>query len=370
MATASTGSMVLGAAGAALLVITLVDVFVTVFNYDGFRFVASRMHRLLWSGVRALSRPLPDRARHATLSIGAASMLPATYVLWLALEVLAFAMIYYPGLVGGQFALDHVRAGFGSALYLSAGALSSLTFGDIVPRSGLYKAVVDAQTIVGLTTFTLALGYVVTTFGVLRTLDSLHATVRRHAEDPVHPSSILARHFRGGDPSELPDLLRSLAEKLEEYDQGLRRYPVVYYFHTRRLDRSIPRVFGRLGDLIALVRWGLPADQSLTRDPLLAALHDEYLATLKRLQLNFVGPPQLDQPEPVAQEAFESGDEPGVRRFRELQRTAQDAAGVEPAGEDEPRASYEQYRAWLPFAHRQRKVLERVAATLGYAYPE
>jgi hypothetical protein len=57
----------------------------------------------------------------------------------------------------------------------------------------------------------------------MRTLDGLHAIVRRHAEDPTKPSSILVRHFRGGQPSELRSLIESITDKLKEYDQGLRR---------------------------------------------------------------------------------------------------------------------------------------------------
>jgi hypothetical protein len=30
---------------------------------------------------------------------------------------------------------------------------------------------------------------------------------------------------------------------------------------------------------------------------------------------------------------------------------------------------YERYRCWLPFAHRQRVVLDRVAVALGYRRP-
>lgn len=157
-------------------------------------------------------------------------------------------MTYQPGLAGGSFSLSHhLTPSIGSGFYLSGGAIWSLSFGDIVAASALYRALVDLETIVGLITFTLGLGYVVTTFGVLHRLDDLHDTVRRHAVDPTRPSSILSRHFRGGEPSELPTLLQTLAEKLQAYDHGLRRYPVVYYFHTRRAACSIPQTFASLG---------------------------------------------------------------------------------------------------------------------------
>ena len=51
-----------------------------------------------------------------------------------------------------------------------------------------------------------------------------------------------------------------------------------------------------------------------------------------------------------------------------MQRRAHDAAGreLEPEVED----AYTRYRDWLPFAHRQKVVLGRVADRLGYPEPE
>jgi hypothetical protein len=362
----SAGNLAVGALGGLLVVVTLVDLFLTVFNYDGFSSLTNRLHALLWRGMRTLAAPLPTDARHLALSLGSASMLPLTYLFWLGLEVIGFALIYLAGLHANSFSLDHVGKDIGSAFYLSGGALSSLTFGDIVPRSGLQRAVVDLETIVGLTTFTIALGYVVTTFGMLRTLDRLHATVRRHAGNPSKPSSILARHFRGGEPTELPTLLASLSDELDDYDQGLRRYPVVYYFHTRRAARSIPRVFANLGRLVALLRWGLPADEPMTQDPVLAALITEYESTLARLQRSFVGPPEIEPPKPATQEEFTRSYRAGDSAFRELQETACSAAGIDSLPDPGAEETYGQYREWLPFAHRSRVILERITEALGY----
>lgn len=371
----STGDLAIGAAGALIVLATLADLFVTVFNYDGFAFIANRMHGLLWHALRTGASVLPDRARHAALSLGSASMLPATYALWLGLEICGFAMMFEPGLRGHAFA-SKAGHGIGTAFSFSAGDLTSLTFGDVIARSGLMRALVDVETVIGLTTFTLGLGYVVTTFDVLRTVDAMHSTVRRHAESPTRPSSILARHFRGGAPTELPSLLASLTEKLAEYDQGLRRYPIVYYFHTRRLDRSIPRIFADLGRLVALLRWGLPAHEPVTQDPLLAALADQYDTTLERLQRSFVGPPDLHPPQPLAPEEFARQykraaggsvvEDHDTAAFQELQDSAQSSAGVKPSAGDVGEDRYRQYCEWLPFAYRNRIVLGRIADALGY----
>lgn len=362
------GLLAVGAAGALLLVVALLDVFVTIFNYDGFTFVPGRFHRLMWSTLRHALWWLPPRPRHAALSLGSAAMLPATLGLWLALQISVFAMMYLPGLAGGSFTLsDGLSTDIDTAYYLSAGAISSLSFGDVLGRPGLYQALVDVETIIGLSTFTLALTYVLTAFGALSSLNSLHARVRRNTIEPSRPETILARHFQAGEAGQLDQLLGALVEDLEDYDQGLRRYPVVFYFHTRRLDRSTPRIFTALGQLIELLRWGLPAGALLTRDPLLLALIDGYRTTIDRLQRSFIGPPHIADPQPVSRERFRSDDDDAVRAFRHLQRQARDAAGgrVDDSGSG-PEEEYEQYREWLPFHHRNEIFLQHLRDVLGF----
>jgi hypothetical protein len=358
MFVADAATVALDACGALLLVLTVGDMFLTIFNYDGYTTLTTVFHRGWWRIARTLTTPLPTGARHVALSVASASMLPATVALWLGLEITGFALLFDSGLRSGSYALNGASTSIGTAFYLSAGAISSLTFGDVVARGAAERALVDLETIVGLATFTLALGYVVTAFGALGKLENLHGRVRRHAEDLDRPESIIRRHFQGGSTSNLPAFLQALSDDLESYDQGLRRYPVVYYFHTRRLHRSIPQVFSAIGDLVALLRWGLPAAEPIVSDPYLAALHDGFAQTLERLRHSFVGPVPLRPPEPGPSSA---------EAFRTLQRRAHDAAG-DGAPPDVERANG-RYREWLEFAHRQDVVLRRVAGRLGYDEP-
>jgi hypothetical protein len=373
LASAGAGALAAGAAGALIALAAVADLFLTVFNYDGFTFVAARYQALLWRLLRGATSLLPERLRQNVLSVGSAALLPATVALWLGLEIIGFALMFYPGLRDGSFTVSGGDRSIGDAFYLSAGAISSLTFGDVTARAPLDRALVDLETIVGLATFTLALGYVVTAFDVLGKLENLHGRVRRHAEDPEKPSSILARHFRGGHPGDLPSFLQALGDDLEDYDQGLRRYPVVYYFHTRRRLRSIPHVFASLGDMLALLRWGLPAHEAITEDPFLAALVDGYGTTLDRLRRSFVGPDPIRLPEPVPAERFarayaDGAEEASVDAFRRLEQRARQSSGLGGNGAD-AESAYERYREWLPFAHRRRVVLDRVADALGYERP-
>jgi hypothetical protein len=370
---AGTWSLALAALGAAIVVAASIDHFLTVFNYDGFTFIARRFQGTLWKLLRLTSRVVPKRGRHALLSVGSAAMLPATVALWLGLEVTGFALIFERGLRAGGFALRGAERSIGTAFYLSGGAVSSLTMGDVVPHGGWERALVDLETIIGLATFTLALGYVVTAFSAFGALENLHGRVRRHAEDPQRPSSIIARHFHGGQSGDLPSFLQELGDDLESYDQGLRRYPVVYYFHTRRLRRSIPFVFASLGELLELLRWGLPAREPMTQDPFLHALVDGFATTLERLRVSFVGPRPLQIPEPVSEQQFAEAESSGggdasVAAFRRLEERAGKAAGLSPVEED-AETRYRRYREWFGFSYRQRVVLARVADALGYDDP-
>lgn len=86
------------ASGLFLLILILLDMFLTVFNYDGFTFIAGRFQRISWRVLRAMTKAAPLRIRHALLSFGSASMVPATVLMWLAGEISRFALIYEGGM--------------------------------------------------------------------------------------------------------------------------------------------------------------------------------------------------------------------------------------------------------------------------------
>jgi hypothetical protein len=56
----------------------------------------------------------------------------------------------------------------------------------------------------------------------------------------------------------------------------------------------------------------------------------------------------------------------GDSEFEELQETACSAAGIDTLPDPASEETYQQYREWLPFAHRSRVVLERISEALGY----
>lgn len=360
--------LAIGAVGGLLLVVVLADVFVTIFGYDGFTFLAPRAHRVLWALMRSATAWLPAQARRTVLSLGSAALLPITIALWLGVETAAFAMIFLPGIVSGAFVVArHAGRGIGSAFYLSGGDLTSLTFGDYVPRAGLDRAMVDLETAIGIGTFTLAITYVLSTFDALAKLRSVHTRVRRNAVEPHRPSTIIERRYRSGNTSYYSDFLQAIVEELDEYNEGLRRFPVAFYFYARRSERSMPRVLAALGELIEVSRWGLPASEAVTEDPNLLALIDEYTNTLERLNRSFLRRPPPERPQPVPREQFFEDlalDRGEASRFASVRAEAHRASGIEDRAPDE--AVYQRFSAWLVFHQYWSTVVGDLRDHLGY----
>jgi Ion channel len=138
-------------AGATLIFAGVVDVFFTVLHYDGFGFLSSRLYNSLYNSVRFLTRPLPRRYRALGLSTAAPLMVPVTIVVWILLVSWGYALVYYAGMVRGDFSLSvsSLDPSFMESLYFSGITISTLGLGDITPTSGLYQVISVSEALTG-----------------------------------------------------------------------------------------------------------------------------------------------------------------------------------------------------------------------------
>ena len=113
--------------------------------------------------------------------------------------------------------------------------------------SGPYQALAVMEALIGFGILTLAITYVVGVYGVLQQLGVLAAGILHQASDTAEPLSILAPHFPDGELRDIEPHVVSLHRSLVEFYQGLRRYPIVYYYHSRRAYRSLPYTFRMIG---------------------------------------------------------------------------------------------------------------------------
>ena len=363
-------------AGLVLIFLGVVDVFFTVLHYDGFGFLSSRLYNNLFNSVRFLTRPLPPRYRALGLSMAAPLMVPATIALWILLIAFGYALVYYES-IGAKtfyFSSPGLKPSFLEALYLSGTAISTVGFGDITPQSTFYQLVTISEALLGFGVLTLAITYVLGVYGVLQQLGVLAAGVHHQAQDTDNPWTILAPHFQGGEPVALDAHLMELHRGLVELYEGLRRYPVVYYYHSRRAYRSVPYTFRMIGGAAGALRWGLPTAHLATRTPWLPTLMTGLLENIAFVERRFLSKRLEDAPDPISFEDFEKALERGKspdsysERFFEMQSWMWELADL-----DEPpdvKDAYKRYLEWLPYNHRVRTFFEASARDLGYNLDE
>ncbi len=358
--------------GVLLLVVGLLDLFFAVLHYEGYGFLSSRLNRGIWRATRWAANLLPQNLRAFGLALGAPLMVPATLSLWVGLEILGFALLYYVGMNRENFAFQPgLEPGFREALYLSGVSLATLGYGDLTPSSTLYQMLGFAEALIGFGILTLSLSYVLNIYRVLQQFSILAAGLYHQAADPGNPRTILVPYFAQGMPHDFGTSLMNLHQNLVAYHEGMRRYPIVYYFHSRRAYRSTPYVFRMVGEMAAALRWGLPKDCPVTQDPWLSPLIKGFSAVTTSVKEQFTSQDQETPPQPVSFDTFAAsvqrdGDvsDTWVERFLELDRWMCQLARL-PDCADLVEA-YARYKEWLPFAHQTSAFVQATAADLGY----
>jgi hypothetical protein len=364
-------------AGVLVILVGLLDVFFTVLHYDGFGFLSSRLYRRLFDVVCFLTGPLPRKYRALGLSMAAPLMVPATITVWIFLVSAGYALIYYAGMDGETFSFSSsgLAPSFMEALYFSGVTIATLGLGDVTPLSGPYQAIAVSEALVGFGILTLSISYVIGVYGVLQRLGVLTAGLYHQAQDTNDPLSILVPHFPEGQPRGLEAHVMSLHRDLVEVYEGMRRYPIVYYYHSRRAYRSLPFAFRMIGGMAGALRWGLPKNHPGSQTPWLPTLIIGLDTLIDYLDEFFLSEHLEEAPDPVPFETFEAAlerakepSDPWLDRFVQIQSFMREIVHLEdrPA----PDEAYERYKHWLPFAHRNRSFFEASAKDLGYELDE
>lgn len=356
--------MLLAVVGVLLIVVGLIDVFLTVLNYDGFSFIAGRVYRAGWAAARFVTRPLPARARSAVLSIAAPAMLPLTVAIWISLEIVGFALVYQPAMDAGWLSEQADREPtFAQALYFSGATIATLGYGDITPGTNLMQAVAVLEALIGFAILTLTISYVLGTFRVIERLRTMADTLRHLIEDHRRPEELIATLVSQGDSSLTP-LLTRLHDDLVAYDEGLRIYPIVYYFHSRNPRRSSPFVFGVIGRLVGAMRFGVPRDHPLTSYPWVRALEAEYDEVSERILHSFLRRELPDTTHPASDPAAAGAD---TGRFDELDAVMR-ACGPDDADAGEsPSDRSKRLQEWAEFERRRELFVDLLDDHLGHS---
>ncbi len=232
-------------AGAAVILVTLHDIFATLFHPLGRGYIG---HHVVGLVSRAGHR-LSPRFASATVLIG-----PIGYVVvvasWAALLIVGWALIFFPYLPEGfSFApglapADH--AGFGDALYISLVNLTSLGYGDISPEASVLRLLGPIETLFGLSLVTASVSWLISIYSAISQRDAFAHEVQlsRRAEERF------GEKLADADPDLLERLLASFSEKLITTRRNLIHFPITIHFRSEDEDKALSRLMPYLAGLV------------------------------------------------------------------------------------------------------------------------
>lgn len=358
--------------GIAVLAAAVADIFLTVLNYDESGFLATRLCRLQWYCLRSVTRRLSRRWRPLVLRQVTGLNVALSVATWLGGIVVGFAFIYYGLMVGTNFQYDGrgVGAGMFSALYLSAAQLSTVGTSQVNAQTDILRTLTIAETLSSPLLITLILTFLIGVYQVIRDLRTL-SSIFSNAEQGIGDLMLnLEPYFPNGQPTGLDGYLQSIDDNFWSYADGLRMHHIAYFFQSGRDQFSLPYVLNMFGKTLAALRWGLPSDNSVTKEPLLPRLSSQYerVADYLHDQLKWAS---SDVPETVSFEEFSAAHAGAaettdiwVGRFLLLTRDMARLARLAPT--DDLEDLYSRYRQWLPFAYRAEQVTSAVSRDLDY----
>lgn len=235
------------AGGLGLIVVAVVDLYVTTVSMRGGGPVSLRLTNVVWHAtVRA-------GASHRMLEVVGALMLPLTVLVWLSMFYLGWVLVL-TGLPGAVVhASTGVAADLGDRLYYVGYVMTTLGNGELRPVGPLARTASVAAALTGLGVTTLAITYVIP---VLTSVITSRRVARTISSLGTRPDEILATAWDGTDLTRLNRPLSDLAAPLAELSQRFMAYPVLHYFHSSTRDTAIAPAVSALDDALGLIRYG------------------------------------------------------------------------------------------------------------------
>jgi len=176
-------------------------------------------------------------------------------VVWAAMLVIGFALIYYA--LGNPFTDPAQGAGFLSDLYVSGTTIFTLGLGDVTPHKGWVRELVILEAGTGFGFLAVVMGYFPVLYGAFSRREVSISLLDARAGSPPTAAELMRRHAYDGGEAALALLLveweRWSAELLESHIS----YPLLCYFRSQHNNQSWISALTAVLDTSALMIAGI-----------------------------------------------------------------------------------------------------------------
>jgi len=200
--------------GAALIVVALADVFLTVlYARIGFAILTEALGAGLWKLFKLVA-PRFRSYRDTVLSFCGPVLLVAAVTIWVGMIACGCALIIWPRL--GTSVVESqphqpTPTDFGTALYYSGSCMTTAANGDLVPRTTFFRLLLAAESAIGISVLTLTLTYFLEVFNALQRRNTLAQTLHHATGGTGDAAEWIAGLGPTGDFSQAGPELSSVA---------------------------------------------------------------------------------------------------------------------------------------------------------------
>ncbi|MEX1081077.1 MAG: potassium channel family protein [Halofilum sp. (in: g-proteobacteria)] len=230
--------------GALLVLVTLRDIWVTLFRPTSQGALSHIVIHAVWRAFRATAGEHADWLKHA----GPAAM-PAVMLSWALLLTFGWTLIFWARMPGG-FALEPELAAatdsaFADAFYLSMVTLSTLGYGDVTPTEGYLRLLAPVESALGFILLTASISWVLSIYPPLTRQRALahQVSVLQEAEART------GLHTFSRAPETAERALATFCAQIAVVRSDLMQFPVTYFFYDPDGRSALPLALPHLLDL-------------------------------------------------------------------------------------------------------------------------
>jgi len=349
--------------GALLMLLVLLDVFLTVLYARAGTGLVSRLHaRLTWRLFRAVSKPF-GRARGIVLSLAGPAILVSLVLLWMFLLAAGAAFIIHPNLGASVRASSgETPTDFLTALFAAGSSISLVGASNFSPQTGGFRLLYIFNSIVGTALTSLTLTYLMQVYNALQRRNKLGLHLELSSAETGDAAELIAGLGPEGKFDAGYSDLSKLAGDVAQAKESHHFYPVLFYFRFNEPYYSMSRSMLVALDTVTLIKSALDDDEYdwLKESAAVAQLWRSSMLLLKTLRDTFLSGNATGQ-----QAAPDAQTQDGWRRrySAALRRLGQ--AGVKTRGDEQAGADlYVSLRA--EWDHQ----VKSLAAALAYRLEE
>jgi hypothetical protein len=218
--------------------------------------LARLFYRSTWRTWRLFVNLLPARkTREALLGFYGPISLILLIGVWAIGLVLGFGLMQYgtgSALIGGG-----AQPGFWTDIYLSGTTFFTLGLGDVVPRSGLARALVVAEGGFGFGFLAAIIGYLPFIYSSFSQREVNISLLDSRAGTPPSAGELLRRHSYEGGHDALRELLKDWELWSAELMESHLSYPVLAFFRSQHDNQSWIASLTAILDTCALLKVGI-----------------------------------------------------------------------------------------------------------------